>query len=427
MTAPSVTVDRPTRPRRAPTPAGPEGSTRILPLAGGPSYADHLDRSGSLPVLGPSLIDVVTASGLRGRGGAAFPTGRKLAAVAAGRGPAVVVANGTEGEPLSAKDRVLLTSNPHLVLDGLAAAAMALRAQRAIVAVERIHQDTVGVVRRAIAERPPMGPVVEVVQTPSRYVAGQETALVRWINGGDAEPVFGVRPFQKGVDGRATLVDNVETLAHLGLIARFGADWYRQVGPEEEPGSMLVTVTGGVDRPGVYEVPIGGSLSGLLDHAGVGPLQAVLLGGYFGTWVAADRLAGLSYCTAGLAPLSARPGCGVVVAVPVDACAWAEVAAVAGWYSAHSAGQCGPCVFGLSDIAGAVRGLLDGERGAEAAAPRWTAMVRGRGACQFPDGAAGFVESAFTALAGEVADHQAGRCRRPYRGYLPAPAPGGSR
>jgi NADH:ubiquinone oxidoreductase subunit F (NADH-binding) len=246
---------------------------------------------------------------------------------------------------------------------------------------------------------------------------------VSWINGGDARPKFGNRPYQAGVGKRPTLVDNVETLAHLGLIARFGADWFRLLGPPDEPGSMLVTVTGGVDRPGVYEVAVGVSLSTLLDQVDASPPQALLVGGYFGTWVGGDRLADVPLSTEGLATIGGRLGCGVIVVIPDDACAWSEVATVAEWYAAHSAGQCGPCVFGLGDIARAVGGILDGDPEAEVAARRWTAMVRGRGACQFPDGAAGFVDSALEALSAEVSDHRLGRCARRHRGYLPAPAP----
>jgi NADH:ubiquinone oxidoreductase subunit F (NADH-binding) len=346
-----------------------------------------------------------------------------MMAVAAGRGPAVLVANGTEGEPLSGKDRALLTGNPHLVLDGMVAAAAAIGATRMVLAVEGARPETMAAVRRALAERTTR-PEVELCSTPSRYVAGQETALVRWIDGGEARPVFKGRPFEEGVAGRPTLVDNVETLAHIGLIARFGADWFRALGPDEEPGTTLVTVAGGVRRPGVYEIPVGYPLAQLLSHVAAEPAQAFLIGGYFGAWVPAGQADRVHLSSESLAQVGASPGAGVIVAVPVDACAWAEVAAVADWYSAHSAGQCGPCLFGLYDIARAVRGVGDGDPGAEAAARRWTQMVRGRGACHFPDGAATFVESALSALATEVADHGGGRCRRRRAGYLPTPPPG---
>ena len=396
---------------------------RLLPARRDPSYAAHCELIGPLPPVGPGLIGEVTASGLRGRGGARFPTGRKMAAVASRRGPAVLVANGTEGEPLSHKDRALMVGNPHLVLDGVAAAAAAVGATRIILAVEQARSDTVAALGRALAERPD-GRTVELVLTPTRYVVGQETALVRWIDSRDPRPVFGGQPYVRGVGGRPTLVDNVETLAHIGLLARFDSRWFRAVGTEDEPGSTLVTVMGGVQRPGVYEVPIGYPLGDLLQHVEAQPAQAVLVGGYYGAWVGAGQAAEARLSSAGLAAHGASPGAGVIVAIPADACALVEVAAVAEWYSAHSAGQCGPCLFGLADIARAVRGLAAGDPAAESAARRWTDMVRGRGACRFPDGAATFVESALDVLRLEITDHLHGRCRRRHGHYLPTPTPG---
>ncbi len=401
----------------------PTGLPRLLPASGDASLAAHSARVGRLPSSGPNLIREILASGLRGRGGARFPTGRKMAAVASRRGPAVLVANGTEGEPLSGKDRELLIGNPHLVLDGMVATAAAVGASRLILAIEEIRADTMSAVRRALSERSD-GSAIEIVPTPSRYVVGQETALVRWIDAGDARPEFGRRPYERGVGGRPTLVDNVETLAHVGLIARFGADWFRALGTEDEPGSMLVTMAGGVRRPGVYEVPVGYPLANLLHHVETEPVQAVLVGGYYGAWIGADEVARGRLSSAGLAALGAAPGPGVIVAVPADACALAEVTSVAAWYAAHSAGQCGPCRFGLADIAGALRRLADGDPTGEAAARRWTGMVKGRGACRFPDGAAHFVESALDVLHIEVTDHLRGRCWRRHGGYLPTPVPG---
>jgi NADH:ubiquinone oxidoreductase subunit F (NADH-binding) len=332
-----------------------------------------------------------------------------------------LVANGTEGEPLSAKDRALMIGNPHLVLDGVVAAARAVGATRIILAIEQARPDVAAAMRRALTER--QGPALQLVLTPSRYVVGQETALVHWINERDARPVFGSRPYERGVGGRPTLVDNVETLAHIGLIARFGAGWFRALGPEDEPGSTLITVAGGVRCPGVYEVPVDYPLGDLLNRVGVEPAQAFLIGGYYGAWIAPRDAAAARLSSAGLVRFGTAPGSGVVVALPTDACALAEVAAVAEWYAAHSARQCGPCQFGLADVARALRDVALGDPAAEAAARRWAQMVKGRGACRFPDGAATFVESALDVLQAEVADHRVGRCRRRYGGYLPAPAP----
>jgi NADH:ubiquinone oxidoreductase subunit F (NADH-binding) len=279
-------------------------------------------------------------------------------------------------------------------------------------------------VRQALAERNDGG--LEVVLTPRRYITGQEAALVDLLNGGAGRPTM-ERPFEKGVAGRPTLLDNVETLAHLALVARFGPGWYREVGLPGEPGTALVTISGMVPRPGVYEVPFGVPLASLLEQAGarLGSARAVLVGGYFGRWVDRDVLPSLSLSRESLAAHGASVGCGVIAVLDDDCCAVAELARVAEWYAASSAGQCGACTWGLRDLAGATGAVRHGspDPAAPADIRRWTAMVRGRGACRLPDGAAAFLESGMDVFAGEVADHQAGRCARTDRHLLPTPAP----
>jgi NADH:ubiquinone oxidoreductase subunit F (NADH-binding) len=204
--------------------------------------ADHLHRYGPAPLhqgirRGDSspLLRAVEQSGLTGRGGAAFPTARKLLAVAGGRGPAVVVANGMESEPASAKDATLLRLAPHLVLDGIALAARAVGAREAHLCVARSRTQQARELRAALAERARHGldPLpVRLHELPHHYVSSEESALVRWLNGGDARPQSTPpRPFEKGVGRRPTLVDNVETLAHVALIARYGAASRYQAAP----------------------------------------------------------------------------------------------------------------------------------------------------------------------------------------------------
>ncbi len=236
-----------------------------------------------------ALIAEVEASGLRGRGGAGFPTHRKLRAVAEGRRP-VVVANGVEGEPASHKDALLMRINPQLVLDGAVAAAAAVGAQQIVIAVGRGADAAHASMAAAIAERAHAGgrARIDLVSVPDRFVAGEETALVSWLNGGPAKPAFvPPRPFERGVGGRPTLVQNVETLANIALIARHGADWFRDLGSPDEPGSMLFTLGGAVARPGITELEGGTSLRTALERCEgfAEPPRALLVGGYFGTWV----------------------------------------------------------------------------------------------------------------------------------------------
>ncbi|HEY2301307.1 MAG TPA: NADH-ubiquinone oxidoreductase-F iron-sulfur binding region domain-containing protein [Acidimicrobiales bacterium] len=406
----------------------------MLPHPPAVGLVDHLEHFGPPPDRGAELIEAVRRAGLRGRGGAGFPTATKMAAVAGRRRP-VVVANGTEGEPLSAKDKTLLTFAPHLVLDGVVLAAGAVGARQATLCVERTAAVTIEAVSRALHERSRarLDPVeVELARTPDRYVAGEESALVHWLNGGEAKPTFvPPRPYERGVAGRPTLIANVETLAQMALIARHGPEWWRSVGTAEDPGATLMTVSGAVARPGVYEIPFGIALEALLGAAGapVPVAGPVLVGGYFGTWIPPARIGQVDLASASLGRAGASFGCGAIAVLPEGSCGLAESARVARWLADQNAGQCGPCMFGLPAIAAAMEAIVAGERSREAErlVGRWTAMVKGRGACKHPDGVARFVESSLRTFAADVVEHRRrGPCpSRP--AILPAPEKGGWR
>jgi NADH:ubiquinone oxidoreductase subunit F (NADH-binding) len=366
----------------------------------GDTQARLLDRDhGSLPRMGRgALLAEIEASGLTGRGGAAFPTARKLAAVARAGNP-VVVANGTEGEPASWKDKVLLSSNPHLVIDGAVAAARVVGAREVTFAIGRGNRTVWKRLRRALAERSDgLDVVVETV--PDRFVAGEESALLNGLRGGPAKPTMR-KPYEGGV-----LVQNVETLANLGLIARYGAAWFRQRGTADEPGTVLVTVHGAVRNPGVVEVDLGTPVREMLQRFGglTAFPHAVLVGGYFGTWVRARDVLDLPLTNAALGPLGASLGARSIVVLPPGACGLTESVRVARYLAAESAGQCGPCVFGLPAMAEALDRLdIDRLR-------RLAPQVTGRGACAHPNGAARFVASAVDVFGEEIARHRAGRC-----------------
>ena len=160
---------------------------------------------------------------------------------------------------------------------------------------------------------------VAVRVVSSDYVAGEESALVHQLNGGGAKPTFiPPRPFEAGVGQRPTLLQNVETLAHLALIARFGAEWFREVGTPDDPGSVLITVSGGVTRSGVYEIAAGTRLGDLIKAAGgpIDPLQAFLIGGYAGTWFDVETALDVSLDHQTLRALGGTLGPGIVFALP---------------------------------------------------------------------------------------------------------------
>ena len=344
------------------------------------------------------LLAEIEASGLTGRGGAAFPTAVKLNAVARASGR-VVVANGTEGEPASWKDKVLLAESPHLVLDGAVIAARIVGARVAVVAVGRANRAVRKRLAQAVAER--QDPVdIRVETVPDRFVAGEETALVHRLEGGPAKPTPR-KPYERGI-----LVQNVETLANVGLIARYGAPWFRERGTPEEPGTVLVTVLGAVRHPGVVEVELGTPFREVLLRAGglTALPQALLVGGYFGMWLRAHDVLDLPLANAALKPLGAALGARTIVVLPQGACGLSESARVARYLANESAGQCGPCVFGLPAMADALE-RLDVER-----LRRLAPQVAGRGACAHPTGATRFVASAVEVFADEIERHRRGRC-----------------
>jgi NADH:ubiquinone oxidoreductase subunit F (NADH-binding) len=355
------------------------------------------------------LVDALADAALCGRGGAAFPTAAKVAAVARARGRALVLVNGGEGEPMSRKDRVLLESAPHLVLDGTLAAAHAVRAREAILGVPADAHAARASLLAALAERDDFARVrVRVQPVPRRYLAGEESALARFVGGGPLRPtVTPPRPSERGVRGRPTLVQNVETLAHVALVARHGGAWFRAIGTRELPGSALVTLGGAVRRPSVYEIATGMRLADLLAAAGEAaePLRAVLVGGYFGRWHDA--------ATARELTLDRALGSGVVVALGESACPAAELARSTSWLAGQSAGQCGPCVHGLAALADALERLVAGraDDGVAARLVRWSGQLEGRGACHLPGGVAGYVRSGLTTFRPELEDHhRLGRC-----------------
>jgi NADH:ubiquinone oxidoreductase subunit F (NADH-binding) len=391
----------------------------IALLAGPPAadgmegYAAHVQRLGAVPIGTPALIDVIDRCELRGKGGAGFPVATKWRAVAAQRsGAPVVLANGGEGEPLSRKDRVLMEQRPHLVIDGALLAAGAVDAREIVLYVGAEHTAATRAMQHAVTERPrSQRDMLRVVSAPVRYVSGEETAAVHFVNAGIALPTsIPPRPFERGIDGRPTLVQNVETLAHAALIARFGDGWYRALGVGGACGTTLVTVGGAVPQTMLIEVPQGTTVTDAVNAAGglTSESEAVLLGGYFGGWVESSHAWGLTIDADRLRTHGYSLGCGVIAVLPAGRCGVVETARILAYLAHESARQCGPCTFGLRAIAATTGRVaaLTSTAGDFEHIQRWAGLLTGRGACKHPDGAAGLLGSALRVFAREFRRHE---------------------
>ena len=329
------------------------------------------------------IVDEVAASGLRGRGGAGFPTGTKWRTVIANASdaiPTTVVVNAAEGEPGTYKDRAILRANPYAVLEGAVIAALAVGADEVVVALKAGGGPERDRVRVALAEMKATnmldGVTVRVVEGPSEYLYGEETALLEVIDGRPPMPRI-APPYRRGVDevvegdddvgsesglsadvvmagpGGGTgappaLVDNVETLANVPAIVAQGADAFRSVGTAGSPGTIVVTVTGDVASPGVAEVPMGTTVRQAIDLAGGGPAGAAargvkaVLNGVSGAPLP-GRLLDTPLTYEDMEASGSGLGTGSLVVVGEGTDMTAVAAGVARFLAVESCGQCSPC------------------------------------------------------------------------------------
>ena len=370
--------------------------TSVL-LDGNPvaSLDDYLARGGLKALaaahqLDPDVvIEEITASGLRGRGGAGFPAGRKWAGVrGAGPGRRFAVCNAAEGEPGTFKDRALLRHDPYKVLEGLAIAAYAVGAEVAYIATKASYAQEADRLARAIEElaaHPRFGGLpITLVLGPDEYLFGEEKALLEVIEGNEPLPRL-LPPYEHGLfatdiqtgwqavdaptgatgkgEPNPTLVNNVETLAHVPRILREGAAWFRALGTPDSPGTTIATIVGDVQRPLVVEVELGTPLAALIELAG-GPLpgrtlQAAFSGVANGVITADHFDAPLSY--EGLAAVGSGLGSSGFVLYDDTACMVQVAHALSEFLYVESCGQCRSCKFGCGEITRSLEVLLSGD------------------------------------------------------------------
>lgn len=362
---------------------------RVLrPGPGTESLAEYVATGGyARPGPGAEVVALAEAAAIRGRGGAGFPLHVKLTAVAGSADPhRVVVANGEEGEPGSVKDRTLLRTRPHLVLDGLRLAAAAVDATDLHVYVS--DPASAAAVEAALAEGPPLPRVLVTLVDPA-YVAGEESAVVRRLDGGPALPTAKPpRVFEQGVGGHPTVVSNVETLANLALAHTHGPVAYGV-------GTVLVTTSGDRDPAALVEVPLGTPLRDVIPNPS--GAVAVLCGGLFGGLQPAASVLDLPLDHAALRAAGTAMGCGAFHVMSEAGCPVEVVTDGVAYLSRQSARQCGSCFKGTDAMAATLRRLARGEAAPADLEPvrRWTTQLVGRGNCALLDAACGLVGSLF--------------------------------
>ena len=379
----------------------------------------HCRLRGPRPRGGLWLVDVAASARLSGRGGGFFPAEVKWRSALFRPGRVTVVANAAESETLSAKDATLLRLRPHLVLDGLATLCETLEARSAVLWMHDTDSEALLAVREALRERQRAGldePPVSVRAVHGSYLSGESSAIKQALEGGPQVPRFQGAGRGRGRGGQTTVVHNVETLARLSLLSREAAPGAR---PEQGPGNTrLLSVLTPRDRR-VVEVPAGTRLGDAVTWAAGGQPAgdaAVLLAGFGGMWARWADVAGCEVDESALRSRGFSLGAGIVAPLWTDACGVSATAAIAAYLARASARQCGPCLFGLPALAGAMARLRDGtaRRSELAGLRRDLAAVDGRGACHHPDGAVRLLRSALDVFGDDVRAHAAGvLCGRP--------------
>ncbi|KAA2213479.1 NADH-ubiquinone oxidoreductase-F iron-sulfur binding region domain-containing protein [Teichococcus oryzae] len=367
------------------------------------------------------IIPAIEAAGLRGLGGAGFPTHHKWAAVAARPGPGKwVVCNGNEDEPGTFKDRFLLSRTPHQVIEGALVAALAVGAATVVLYVNPREEAAVRVLREAVMQweaHPLLARLsaaigeslrLLVVTGSGLYIGGEETAAVASVMGGfpfpTLKPPF---PAERGVEGAPTLVNNVETLAHAGQILRGGPEWYRGLGLGGAPGTKLFSLSGDVLRPGLHELPMGTPLRSLVFEHGGGMLggkafKAVFTGGPSNTLLTAGDLdAPLDFDS--LRARGSRLGTGAMIVVGEGTSILRKTAEYVAFFAANSCGQCPPCKIGTHQVSRILERIEGGagRPGDLQALENLAELLPGSGRCGLVDGAATVLASSLRTFRAE--------------------------
>ncbi len=378
-----------------------------------------------------AVIKEVSESGLRGRGGAGFPTAKKMAITAeCAEQPHYLVLNGGEDEPGSKKDRLLMENLPHLILEGVILAAYAVQAPKAYLYINQNYQAATQSMTEALAEAKKAGYWgtkilgnnfdldILVHPAPPNYVAGEDTAALEVLEGRKPlpreKPPF---PATAGLFAKPSTVNNVETLANLAPILANGAKWYRGFGTAESTGTMIFSLNEEVERPGVYELPFGTPLRFLLDECGGGikdnkTLKAIQPGGPSTAFLLPDKLDTpldhQSFRDAG-----SSIGCGVVRFITEGQCLVEDTLHIAEFFSRESCDQCPACRMETNMLVAILKKVQQGE-GQEALLGQLSKVLafnKGKGFCALINMPGPPIESAVKLFHGDFESHlNTGHC-----------------
>ena len=377
------------------------------------------------------IVEEVKKSGLRGRGGAGFPTGLKWSFVPKTDEPKYLVCNADEGEPGTFKDRVIIEKDPHLLLEGIAISAYAIGAHEAFIYIRGEYEYGAQVLERAIKEAEEAGILgpnamgsgydikITVHRGAGAYVCGEETALLNSLEGRRGHPrIRPPFPASKGLYQHPTVINNVETLATVPFIVERGGDWYASLGTEKSKGTKLFSISGHVNKPGVYELELGTPFEELIYDIAGGirggrKLKAVIPGGSSTPMLTADEIKGVKLDYESLQAAGSMLGSGAVIVMDETTCIVKAVYRMAKFYAHESCGQCTPCREGTRWMVQILSRIVNGKGRMEDLdiLMDMKEIMGGNCLCPLGDAALGPLISGITKFRDEFVEHiKTGRC-----------------
>jgi len=370
------------------------------------------------------IIEEVKKSGLRGRGGGGFPTWRKWELVAGTTGEEkYLCCNAAEGEQGTLKDRCLIRSNPHQLIEGIIIASYAVGAHVSYLYVNEEYCEEIRLLEKALEEVKEKGYIgekimgtdfsldIHIQKCPHKYVAGEETAMIEVIEGRAAKPWQKppYYPATRGLYGKPTLVNNTGTLSNIPHIVLRGGDWFSKIGSQKSPGTMLFTLSGDINRPGVYELPLGTPLRWLINNCGNGLKDGRRFKAAFlpGNSPVTESQLDVPLDFDSLKEAGSGLGCAAVTVLGDGTCAVDTTLKFSRFLMEESCGQCPLCQMGTANMARLLQKIEDGHGTMDdlAGIENTCRLSKGQGYCYLLSGAVLIVEGAIRHFRKEFETH----------------------